>query len=113
MLKNFGKILGHKPNLVKASSINHVAIFGYADALENGALFKSVFEVSKRLAEAGYIVVEGGGPGVMRAAGTGAKAAGGYVIGVTLYDKTLTHFEGKDKKNLLDEEIKTKNYLER
>ena len=95
----------------KALTIQNIAIFGYADAAENDGLFKTVREVSKRLA--GYIVVDGGGPGVMRAATIGANEGGGKVIGVTLYSEDIPNFEGRDPKNLFDEEIKTTNYVER
>lgn len=93
--------------------IKQVAIFGYADAHEGDELFQSVVAVAKRLAEAGYIVVDGGGPGVMRAATIGAKRGGGKVIGVTFYPTDAMNYEGRDSKNLFDEEIKTPNYVER
>lgn len=97
----------------KAKSIENVAIFGFADASEDDVLFKDVVKVSKALAEAGYTVVDGGGPGVMRAATLGANEGGGKVIGVTLYDEDIPNFEGRDPQNLFDEEIKTKSYIER
>lgn len=97
----------------KAKTIQYVAIFGYADAAENDELFQDVRKVSKELAEAGYVVVDGGGPGVMRAATIGAKEGGGKVIGVTLYSEEIPNFEGRDPKNLFDQEIKTTNYVER
>ncbi|MCR4305898.1 MAG: LOG family protein [Candidatus Daviesbacteria bacterium] len=97
----------------KALTIQNVAIFGYADASENDKLFREVRAASKVLAEAGYVVVDGGGPGVMRAATIGAKEGGGKVIGVTLYSEDIPDFEGRDPKNLFDEEIKTTNYVER
>lgn len=97
----------------KVITIQNIAIFGYADASENGHLFQTVREVSRELAEAGYVVVDGGGPGVMRAATIGAKEGGGKVIGVTLYSEDIPNFEGRDPKNLFDEEIKTTNYVER
>ncbi|MBI2338109.1 LOG family protein [Candidatus Daviesbacteria bacterium] len=97
----------------KASTIQYVAIFGFADASENDELFKSVRAVTKELAEAGYIVVDGGGPGVMRAATIGAKEGGGKVIGVTLYSEEIPDFEGRDPKNLFDQEVRTTNYVER
>ncbi len=97
----------------KAKTIQYVAIFGFADASENDELFKTVRSVTKELAEAGYIVVDGGGPGVMRAATIGAKEGGGKVIGVTLYSEAIPNFEGRDSENLFDEEIKTTNYVER
>lgn len=97
----------------KAKTIQYVAVFGYADASEKDDLFQTVREVSKELAEAGYTVVDGGGPGVMRAATIGAKEAGGRVIGVTLFSEDIPNFEGRDPKNLFDEEIKTSSYVER
>jgi uncharacterized protein (TIGR00730 family) len=101
------------PKDKKVRSIEQVAIFGYADALVKGNLFQTVLEVAKKLAEAGYIVVDGGGPGVMRAATLGAKEADGKVIAVTLNPSDMSHFEGKDPKNLFDVEIKTSSYVER
>jgi predicted Rossmann-fold nucleotide-binding protein len=49
----------------------------------------------------------------MLAATMGAKAGGGHVTGVTLYPKDMKNFEGRDPKNLMDEEIKTNSYVER
>lgn len=97
----------------KANTIRDVAIFGYADTDKNDRLFQNVFKVSKELAEAGYTVVDGGGPGVMLAATMGAKSVGGRVVGVTLYPKDMPMFEGKDPNNLMDVEIKTNSYIER
>ena len=117
--KSFGKRSNnhsfHPKNLntQKAKTITQVAIFGYADVSENEPLFKSVVEVTETLAKAGYTIVDGGGPGVMRAATIGAKKGGGKVIGVTLEAEAIPHFEGHDPKNMFDEEIKTKTYVER
>lgn len=105
--------MGEELKSKKVLTVQNVAIFGYADAVENGHLFDSVRAVSRKLAEAGYTVVDGGGPGVMRAATIGAKEGGGKVIGVTLYVEDIPNFEGRDPKNLFDEEIKTNNYVER
>ncbi|OGE29192.1 hypothetical protein A2867_02745 [Candidatus Daviesbacteria bacterium RIFCSPHIGHO2_01_FULL_40_11] len=99
--------------LFKAESIHQVAIFGSSHIDENHYLFKEAYEVCKKLAEAGYVITDGGGPGVMRAASLGAKTAGGKVIGVTFEADERMHFEGRDPLNKVDVEIKTKNYLER
>jgi uncharacterized protein (TIGR00730 family) len=112
ILKKFGKH-SHSLNTSKAKTIHDIAILGYADAAENDRLYKSVVEVCKRLAEAGYMVIDGGGPGVMRAATVGAKMGGGKVTAVTLYPKDMTHFEGRDPENAFDKEIKTNTYVER
>lgn len=96
--------------------INRVTFFGYADAKEGDLEYQAAFESAKLLAQAGYQIVNGGGPGVMRAASLGAKAGGGQAIGVTFYpeegDQALK-FEGRDEQNPLDEEVRTQNYLER
>lgn len=93
--------------------IKTVTCFGFADASLEDPLFKEAFGVGKALAQAGFVVANGGGPGVMRATTEGAKSAGGHVIGVTFDPTDVANFEGRDKNNRIDEEIKTKNYLER
>lgn len=98
---------------LKAENIDRVAIFGFADAKEGDGLFEEVLEVAKALAQAGYTVVDGGGPGVMLAATMGAKLGGGKVTGVTFYPKDAMNFEGRDPKNEIDEEVITHSYVER
>ena len=100
-------------NKIEQKLIKTVTCLGYADAQPQEKLYKDAFEVGKALARAGYVVANGGGPGVMRATSEGAKAAGGRVVGVTFYPKDVAMFEGRDKNNPIDEEIKTDNYLER
>lgn len=100
-------------NLKKAKNIEQVAIFGSAHASDDSELAKQVFEVCKELAETGYIIVDGGGPGVMRAATMGAKAGGGKVVGIVLQADINMHYEGRDPKNKFNIEIKAKNYVER
>lgn len=108
----FGKLFGSE-KIAKPGLIQNVAIFGYADAPDKSQLFQQVRETARLLAQAGYIVVDGGGPGVMRAATVGAKEGGGEVIGVTLYPEDMPKFEGRDLRNMFDREIRTKNYVER
>jgi uncharacterized protein (TIGR00725 family) len=93
--------------------IERVAFFGFADSVPNDPEYKFAYNVAKLCAESGYVVVDGGGPGVMGAASRGAKDGGGKTIGVTFYPKNATNFEGKSTANVMDEEIVTKNYLER
>lgn len=100
-------------NNLKAKSINQVAIFGSSHIDENSLLYHEAFTVCRKLAEAGYVITNGGGPGVMKAASLGAKAGGGKVIGVTFQGDHGMHFEGRDLSNKIDVEIKTKNYVER
>lgn len=92
---------------------HNIAIFGFADAREDEQTWKDAFVTAKLLAESGYTIVNGGGPGVMKAATLGAKAADGKVIGVTFYPTDAPYFEGRDKSNPIDQEVRTRNYLER
>lgn len=93
--------------------IKQIAYFGFADAAPNDPLYKEAFEVSKYLTGKGFVAINGGGPGTMRAVSEGAKEAYGTAIGVTFYPKDISNFEGRDINNPIDVEIKTKNYLER
>lgn len=97
----------------KPGIISRVAIFGFADAPMESDLYQDAYDVAKELAQCGYTVVNGGGPGVMRASTDGARKGGGKVIGITFNPKEMIHFEGKDSSNIVDKEIVTSNYLER
>ncbi len=100
-------------NSKKNRLIKTVTVLGFADAKKDEPLYRDAYEVGKALAKAGYVVANGGGPGVMRASSEGAKAEKGKVIGVTFYPKDIALFEGRDQNNPIDEEIVTSNYLER
>lgn len=93
--------------------IKQISYFGFADAAPTDPLYQEAFECAKYLSSKGYIAINGGGPGTMRAVSEGAKAAGGKVIGVSYTPKDITNFEGRDKANIVDEEIEKANYLER
>lgn len=93
--------------------IKHISYFGFADAAANDPLYKEAYELSRYLTGKGYVAINGGGPGTMRAVSEGAKDAGRSAIGVTFYPKDITNFEGRDKDNPIEKEIVTKNYLER
>ncbi len=95
------------------NKFKNITIFGFADAHEDRPVWKDAYNTAKLLAEHGYTIVNGGGPGVMKAASLGAKEANGKVIGVSFYPKDAPYFEGRDKSNPVDQEIKTTNYLER
>lgn len=93
--------------------IRQISYFGFADAKPEDPLFKESYECAKFLTAKGYVAINGGGPGTMRAVSEGAKDAKGTAVGVTFYPKDITNYEGRDKNNPFDIEIKTKNYLER
>lgn len=107
-LRNFNN---HLPE--KAKTVEQVVFFGFADAKPGDKLYQNAYNVAYALAKTGYTIVDGGGPGVMEAASRGAKAAGGNVVAVTFYPKEAVHFEGRDEKNPIDEEIRTETYVER
>lgn len=93
--------------------VKAVSLFGFADAQPEDELYQSAFEVAKKIAENGIEVVNGGGPGIMRAATEGAHAGRGKATVATFYPKFINHFEGKDKLNKADKEIIENNYLDR
>lgn len=93
--------------------IKSVTFLGYADAQKGDPLYESVRETARTLAEHGIVVVNGGGPGVMRASTEGAHEGGGRAYIATFYPKHMNNFEGKDPQNQADKEIVTSNYLER
>jgi uncharacterized protein (TIGR00730 family) len=65
-----------------------VTVFGSARIRPTGPLYELGRDVGRALAEAGFTVVTGGGPGLMEAANRGALEAGGTSIGlgITLSD---------------------------
>ncbi len=93
--------------------IEKVTFLGYADAKAADDPFKAAFEVARLCAKEGYVVVNGAGPGIMKASTLGAQSVGGKVIGVTFYPTDTPFFEGRDETNKVNELIVEKNYLER
>ena len=65
-----------------------VTVFGSARFREDHPYYALTRELGGRLAEAGFTVMTGGGPGLMEAANRGAKEAGGYSVGANI---KLTH----------------------
>ncbi len=90
-----------------------VTIFGFADCPASDSLYQEAKEVARVLAENGLEIVNGGGPGVMRAATEGAHEGGGVATVATFYPKFIENFEGKDHLNKADKEIIMNNYVDR
>ena len=61
-----------------------VAVFGSARTPEENSNFKAAEELGKLLAENGYGVITGGGPGIMGGASRGAFQAGGRSVGLNI-----------------------------
>jgi uncharacterized protein (TIGR00730 family) len=61
-----------------------VTVFGSARFKEDHPYYALARQVGARLAEAGFTVMTGGGPGIMEAANRGAKEAGGYSVGCNI-----------------------------
>ncbi len=64
---------------------NGVSIFGSARVRPEDPLFKETEEIAAKLVQAGYSVISGGGPGLMKAANKGAFEAGGESVGLHIH----------------------------
>ena len=93
--------------------IKKITFFGFSEAKTEDKVFQEAQETAKLLAKQGHTILNGGGPGIMKASSLGARQGGGRAIGITFYPAGATHFEGRDPSNLVDEEIKCSNYVER
>jgi uncharacterized protein (TIGR00730 family) len=61
-----------------------VTVFGSARFKDDHPYYGMARALGAKLAEAGFTVMTGGGPGIMEAANRGAKDAGGYSVGVNI-----------------------------
>lgn len=59
-----------------------IAVFGSARTRRDEPAYADGVEIGRRLAEAGFAVITGGGPGAMEAANKGASEAGGVSVGL-------------------------------
>ena len=61
-----------------------VSVFGSARTPEDHPMYAQARELGARLAERGYAVITGGGPGIMEAANRGCHDAGGLSVGCNI-----------------------------
>lgn len=61
-----------------------VTVFGSARFKEDHPFYKQARELSGRIAQLGFTIMTGGGPGIMEAANRGAKDVGGKSVGCNI-----------------------------
>lgn len=61
-----------------------ISIFGSARTKVDNKYYELTVEVAKRLAEEGFGIITGGGPGIMEAGNKGANMAGGRSVGLNI-----------------------------
>jgi uncharacterized protein (TIGR00730 family) len=61
-----------------------ISIFGSARTKPDNKYYQLATEVAEKLAEAGYGVITGGGPGIMEAGNKGAHNVGGKSVGLNI-----------------------------
>ena len=61
-----------------------VTVFGSARFTDGHPFYKKTEELSGKIAEMGFTIMTGGGPGIMEAANKGAKAVGGRSVGCNI-----------------------------
>lgn len=62
-----------------------VTVFGSARFKEGHELYEKARMMGRALAEAGFCVMTGGGPGIMEAANRGCQEAGGLSLGINIH----------------------------
>ncbi len=68
-----------------------VVLWGSARCKPEDLFYRSAVETARLLAQAGFGIITGGGPGIMEAANKGAQEAGGISIGLPMESLTGEH----------------------
>jgi len=69
---------------MSAVDLPGVTIYGSARTPKDHKYYQLAEQIAAGLAEAGYAIITGGGPGIMEAANKGATEAGGVSIGLNI-----------------------------
>lgn len=93
--------------------IKSITFFGSSIGDPGDPNFDAAKNTAKAIAKLGIRVVDGGGPGIMRAATQGAKDVNGKTTAVYYEPEFATNFEGQFGTNIADVEYKEENYIER
>jgi len=80
-------------------NIKKVVIFGSARSKKNSSEYKMAEDFARKITEKGYMVVTGGGPGVMEAGNKGAKKGTDFGLNIRLpfEQKANPYLEEKEK----------------
>ncbi len=96
------KIMGEFVNgFEKMSQIGPcVSVFGSARTRPGDPYYEKTVEIAESIADAGYGVITGGGPGIMEAGNKGASLAGGTSVGLNIdlpFEQHDNEFIDEDK----------------
>lgn len=83
-----------------------ISIFGSSRPRDGEPEYQEAYALGRALAQAGYVICNGGYGGIMEASSRGAKEAGGATIGVTvdIFARTANHWTDREirKSTLVD-----------
>ena len=85
-----------------------VTIFGSSRVKIGSKAYEEAYQLGKLLAEAGFVVCNGGYGGIMEASSKGAKEAGGKTVGIT-----TELFRSRSINHWIDIESRAETYVER